>query len=102
MTAMPQRVTADQFAAELRANGCRVGADHSFTGAVYLQASKPDDPTTVTIVFEGDRFKRAFAVWVGVSRHRWPKFRTMKSIRSFLGIPDVEPVALDALPRRER
>ena len=81
-------VTADQFAEQLRAGGCRVEIDRSFVGAAYLRASKSDDPTTVTIVFEGDRFKRAFAIWVGVSPRRWPKFRTMKAVRSFLDIHD--------------
>lgn len=81
-------VTADLFAEQLRAGGCRVEIDRSYTGAAYLKASKPDDLTTVTIVFEGDRFKRAFAVWLGVSRRRWPKFRTMKAVRSFLDIHD--------------
>lgn len=81
-------VTADQFATQLRAGGCTVQIDRSIPGAVYLRASKGDDLTTVTIVFEGDRFKRAFAVWLGVSRRRWPKFRTMKGVRSFLGVHD--------------
>jgi hypothetical protein len=81
-------MTADAFAAQLRAAGCRVQIDRSFAGAVYLQASKADDLTVVTIVFEGDRFKRAFAVWLGTPRRRWPKFRSMKSIRCYLDVRD--------------
>ena len=81
-------VTADQFAEQLRAGGCQVEIDRSYTGATYLKASKTDDLTTVTIVFEDDRFKRAFAVWIGVSRRCWPKFRTMKAVCSFLDIHD--------------
>jgi hypothetical protein len=92
-------VTADQFAEQLRASGCRVDIDRSYAGAVYLTASKPDDLTTVTIVFEGDRFTRAFAVWVGVPRRRWPKFRTMKSVRKFLGVPDPTAVKPRTLRR---
>lgn len=82
---MTASMTADAFATLLRAAGCRVQIDRSFTGAVYLNASKPGDGTTVTIVFEDNRFKRAFAVWLGTPRRRWPKFRTMRAVRSFLG-----------------
>jgi hypothetical protein len=79
--------TADQFAAQLRAAGCRVEIDRSYARATYLRASKVgQSDTDIWIVFEDDRFKRAFAVGSGVSRRRWPKFRTMKSIRAHLGV----------------
>jgi hypothetical protein len=79
--------TAEQFAAQLRAAGCRVEIDRSYARVTYLRASKVGETDTDTwIVFEDDRFKRAFVVWMGVSRRRWPKFRTMKSIRAHLGV----------------
>jgi hypothetical protein len=84
---MTAPLTADAFAEQLRASGCRVEIDRSYARATYLRASKVGETDTDTwIVFEGDRFKRAFAVWIGVSRRRWPKFRTMKSIRAHLGV----------------
>jgi hypothetical protein len=84
-------ITADQFAGQLRAGGCCVEIGHRYGGTTYLHASKPDDRTMVTIVFEDDRFNRAFAVWVGVSRRRWPRFRTMKAVRFFLGVHENPP-----------
>jgi hypothetical protein len=78
--------TADQFAAQLRAAGCRVEIDRSYARVTYVRASKVDETDIDTwIVFEDDRFERAFTVWAGVSRRRWPKFRSMKSIRAHLG-----------------
>lgn len=83
-------VTADQFAQQLRAGGCRVEIDRSYAGAVYLRASKVvrNDVTDMVIVFEDGRFKRAFVPWLGVHRRRWTKFRTMKGVRWFLNIHD--------------
>lgn len=91
-------ITADAFAEQLRSAGCRVTVDRSFTGAVYLRAEADEDP--VTIVFEGDRFKRAFAV-SSAPRRRWPKFRTMKSVRAFLGVPEAPAAAKPRTLRRD-
>jgi hypothetical protein len=87
---MTAPVTADAFADQLRADGCRVQIDRSYTGAVYLRASKfvRSDTVDMVIVFEGGRFKRAFVPWLGVHRRRWPKFRTMKSVRCYLDVRD--------------
>lgn len=81
-------VTADQFAAQLRAGGCRVQIDRSFAGATYLRASKVTriGGVDMTIVFEADRFQRAFVPRIGVHRRRWTKFRTMKGVRWFMEI----------------
>lgn len=80
-------MTADVFAEQLRAAGCRVEIDRSYARVTYLRASKVGGADTDTwIVFEGERFARAFAVWSGVARRRWPKFRTMKSVRWHLGV----------------
>lgn len=81
-------ITADAFAAALRTAGCRVEVDRNYTGAVYLRASKVGEQgTDVWIVFENDKgFRRAFVPDPGISRRRWTKFRTMKAVRSFLGV----------------
>ncbi|KAB1146850.1 hypothetical protein F7R91_14840 [Streptomyces luteolifulvus] len=83
-------MTADQFATQLRAGGCTVQIDRSLPGVAYLSASKVTRHGVVdmTIVFEGDRFKRAFDVQLGIHRRRWPKFRTMKGVRWFLEIDE--------------
>ncbi|MFJ9988590.1 hypothetical protein ACIQUD_32035 [Streptomyces globisporus] len=83
-------VTADQFAELLRRQGCCVQLDRSFPGAVYMRVAKETRHGVVdlTVVFEDDRFQRAFAPWLGQHRRRWPKFRTMSGVRRFLEIPD--------------
>ncbi|MFJ1782486.1 hypothetical protein ACIOKA_37905 [Streptomyces anulatus] len=84
-------VTADQFAELLRSQGCRVQLDQSFPGAVYMRVAKATRHGSVdmTVVFENDRFRRAFVPWLGQHLRRWPKFRTMSGVRRFLEIPDV-------------
>lgn len=84
-----RHVTASQFATQLREGGCRVEADH-IAGAVYLRASKDTrvGHVDMTIVFDRDRFQRAFVPRAGVHRRRWTKFRSMKGVRWFLEIDE--------------
>ncbi|MFL4947523.1 hypothetical protein ACJ6WE_09135 [Streptomyces sp. MMS24-I31] len=94
-------VTADQFADQLRAGGCRVEIDRSIPGAAYLHVSKVTRIGSVdmTIVFDRDRFQRAFVPRLGVHHRRWPKFRTMKSVRWFLEIDEPKKVKPRTLRR---
>jgi hypothetical protein len=85
---MSRHVTADQFAANLRASGCHGHIDRSIPGVAYvhIESVQGDPRWGITAVFEGDRFKRAFDVKVGVSRRRWRTYRSMAAVRRTLGV----------------
>lgn len=81
-------MTADGFADQLRAAGCHGSIDRSIPGVAYVHIEnvQGDPRWGITAVFEGDRFRRAFDVKVGVSRRRWRTYRSMAAIRRALGV----------------
>jgi hypothetical protein len=83
-------VTADQFAAQLRAGGCHGTIDRSISGVTYVRIENVQgDPTWgIYAIFEGDRFRRARDVRLGVSRRHWRTYRSMAAIRRTLGIKE--------------
>lgn len=78
-----RHVTADQFVQQLRADGCHGSIDRSIPGVTYVRIENvQNDPRWgVTVVFENDRFRRAFDVKAGVSRRRWRTYRSMAAVR---------------------
>lgn len=98
---MARHVTADQFAAQLREAGCHGAIDRSLPGVTYVRIENVhgDPRWDIHAVFEGDRFKRAFDVMVGVSRRRWHTYRSMAAVLRALDIEKPKAVKPRTLRR---
>lgn len=81
-------ITADQFAAQVRAGGCHGRIDRSIPGVAYVRIENVhgDPAWSIYAVFEGDRFQRASDVKLGVSRRHWRTYRSMAAVLRTLGV----------------